>query len=490
MTRAAERLAPIALAVLGTLGLAAASVFRHGRFGSNAFDLGLYDQTVWGYSGFRLAMENTVLETPNLLGNHFQPILIALAPLYWLWDDARMLLIAQAALLALASLPIFLWARRQLGLAAALCFQVAYLVFWGLLAGNIYDFHELAVAAPIVSVALYAVLTGNLKLLWPMVVLGLLTKENLALTFAAIGVYLMLAQRRWKPGLVLFAVTTGWLVIALKLVLPAITGRAYAHWFYPELGSGPGSALVHLVRHPVASVELFFSPREKSVALFNLFAPWLFLPLLSPLVIVMLPTLAERFFSNRPEYWSQGFHYSLVLAPILAFAAVDTVARIRPLLSGRAAALAAPAAGAAVLLAGLYFSFGRLKPLDELGRYTSAEHAAEIRSCLELVPGDASVEATSALVPHLSHRERIFLLDGGPRQGADYLAIDVYTFTFPLTTRGVGALVEDAFARGYGVRCSRAGMALLERGVPGRRLSPELARLLAIAPSTMAAQTP
>src|SRR5437879_12408371 len=109
-------LASLGMTTLAAAGMATAAIFRHDRYGSNAFDLGIYDQSVWGYSRFHLLLDNTVLRTPNLVGNHFQPILFALAPLEWLWSNARMLLVAQAVLLALGGIPIFLWARFPLDL--------------------------------------------------------------------------------------------------------------------------------------------------------------------------------------------------------------------------------------------------------------------------------------------------------------------------------------------------------------------------------------
>jgi uncharacterized membrane protein len=471
---------PFALATAAACGYALASVFRHDRFGSNAKDLGVYDQTIWGYSHLKMVV-NTVTLSPNLLGDHFNPILMGLAPLFWIWDDVRMLLIAQALLLALASLPIFLWARRELGTAAAFLFQGAYLVFWGVLGGDLFDFHEVAIAAPTISFALYAVLTRRNLLLWAMAIVAFLTKEDLALTIAALGVYVMVTQRRYRLGGALVGVSIPWFLLVLKAIIPAISDRSYAHWTYTALGSGPGDAARHLVRHPVDSVRLFVEPATKRTALVNLFAPWLFLPLLSPLVIVMIPSLAERFLSDRPEFWAQGFHYSLTISPILAFAAIDSTARIGRWVGTDRLRLLAPGAGALVLLAGLYFSFGRLKPLDELRRYTSAQHAAEISACLRRIPPDAQVSATSALVPHVSHRPTLFLLDGTRPRPTRYLAIDTYTWIFPLDVRGVRTLIDDAFGRGYGVMCTKAGTVVLERGAPSRRLSPELRRQLASA---------
>jgi uncharacterized membrane protein len=446
---------PVGLALAGAIGLAVAAVFRHDRFGSNAYDLGLYDQSVWGFSRLDLLLDNTVLRVPTLLGNHFSPILTTLAPLYWLWDDARMLLVAQALLIASAGIPIFLWARERLGTAAAVGFEVAYLGYWAVISGALYDFHELAFAAPILSLALYATLTGRDRLLWAMVVLGLLTKENLALTLAALGLYVALVQRRWRLGGALVAVCAAAFGLIYKLALPAITGAGYAHWFYPELGSGPGSAARHVVLHPLDTLRLFFTPAQKLSSLFNLFAPWLFLPLLSPLLLVAVPTLAERFLSEKESHWAQGFHYSLVLAPVLAFAAIDAASRLR-MVSPVALAAALVAAGAA-------FTLYRVRPLDELRRYTSAAHAADIRACLATIPAGASVAATSALVPHLSHRERIWVLDERTTPQTDVLALDTYTWTFPLTAADLEALERRSLAAGYEVACRRPGTVVLRR---------------------------
>jgi uncharacterized membrane protein len=475
--RYGEYALPLGLAGAAAIGFAAASVFRHDHFGSNAYDLGLFDQTVWGYNRLEM-LPNTVVRLPNLLGDHFHPILIALAPLYWVWSDPRMLLVFQAAALAASSLPIFWWARERLGLSAAVLFQVAYLAFWAVLGGNIFDFHEVALAAPIVSFALYGVLTRRDRLVWATAALALLTREDLALTFAAIGVYVAVVQRRRWMGAALAVVCVAWFAVTFKLVIPAFADRSYSHWWYGGLGSGPGSALVQLVAHPLESIELFFTPRDKRIALFNLFAPWLVLPLLSPLAIVMLPALGARFFSENPSHWApQSFHYSLVLAPVLAFATVDTVARLERLRGTRGLSLPL-LLGAAVLAAGLYFSFVRLRPLDELERYTTSGQIAAIRSCLDTIPPDASVAATSALVPHLSHRPKIYVLDDRPVPETAFVAIDVSTWMHPLTLHDVGELIAGKRRDGFGVVCSRRTAAVLARDARDGPLSPELSRLL------------
>jgi uncharacterized membrane protein len=361
---------------------------------------------------------------------------------------------------------VFLWARERLGLVAGAAFQAAYLAFWAVLGGSIFDFHELAVAAPIVSFALYGLLTERTALLLGMTALGLLTREDLALTFAGIGVYVLVVQRRYRLGASLLAVSIAWFVVAFKWLIPALagSGRSYAHWTYSGLGSGPGSAAAHLVLHPLDSAKEFFTPREKVTALLNLFVPWLGLPLLSPLLIVMLPTLGARFFSDKPSHWApQGFHYSLVLAPMLAFAAVDTAARLARLTEGRRRQVVELGLAAGVLWVGLYFSFLRLKPLDELRRYTTETQIAAIRTCLDTIPEDASVAATSALVPHLSHRREIYVLDRRPLPDTDFYALDASTWTFPLTGGDLQLIAAERARAGYEVVCTAGSTTILSR---------------------------
>jgi hypothetical protein len=79
---ASSALVAVGVAAIAAAGFAAASVYRHDHFGSNAYGLGIYEQMIWGYSRLEPTMDLTVgaAGAPNLLGSHFQLILAALAP--------------------------------------------------------------------------------------------------------------------------------------------------------------------------------------------------------------------------------------------------------------------------------------------------------------------------------------------------------------------------------------------------------------------------
>ncbi|MFI4972367.1 MAG: DUF2079 domain-containing protein, partial [Hyphomicrobiales bacterium] len=297
--------------VIAAAGYSWVSLYRHDHFGSNAFDLAIQDQTVWGYSRLQI-IPNTVLGIPNLLGDHFHPILMVLAPLYWIWDSAVVLLVAQGVLLAVAGWPIYLWAEERLGGIPALAFLGCYLVFWGLLAGVVYDFHHVVFAVPAISTALYATLTRRNRLLWAAVAVAMLTREDVSLTLIMLGLYIAIVQRRFILAGVLMGLNAAWFALLIGVVMPALAGGPYRHWTYDALGTGPVSSLEHVLLHPLSSLQLLFTPVHKTLVWIGSFLSWGFLPLLSPIAIITLPSFLERFWSSSPNLWSFQYQYSML----------------------------------------------------------------------------------------------------------------------------------------------------------------------------------
>src|SRR5260370_41477368 len=68
------------LTLLAFAAYASISVYRPQHYASNAFDLAVQDQTVWGYSRGEV-IYNTGLGIPNLLRDHFHPLPATLGPL-------------------------------------------------------------------------------------------------------------------------------------------------------------------------------------------------------------------------------------------------------------------------------------------------------------------------------------------------------------------------------------------------------------------------
>ena len=209
------------------------------------------------------------------------------------------------------------------------------------------------------------------------------------------------------------------------------------------------------------------------------FAAFALLPLVSPLLLVALPSFLERFWSSPPNFWSFHFQYSMLPAPILAFGAMDTCARLKRMLGPRLAGVGATALPLAALATGALLTFVVVRPFAEVTTYLSSERSTQIQSCLDTIPADAIVTASNALVPHLSHRSAIYVIT--MKTDADYIAIDPSTYRafFPGEEDQLRNIVRGSLAAGYGVVCAKGTTLVLARVESPRQLTPELKLWLA-----------
>jgi uncharacterized membrane protein len=295
-----------------------------------------------------------------------------------------------------------------------------------------------------------------------MFMVGCLTKEDIALTFAAMGIYALLAQgRRWF-GLAVLGAAAAWFAITIELIMPAISGHAYLYTGnYGLLGGTPARDLVTLLKRPYLSVSLLFDRAAKIRTLAELFGAWLFLPLISPLLLIALPSIAERFWSSNPSHWSTSYQYSLPLAPILAYAAIDSTSRLQHLLPvGRQQKLA-PAIAPAMLIVGLVLVVWIVRPLAALTGYMSSARAAAIDTCLDTIPANAAVAASQNLIPHLSHRLHIYRINHA--HNSQYLAIASQPANTIPGALPISAGSLQTRHRHYTVICQRGGIRVLKR---------------------------
>src|SRR5689334_5044375 len=100
------------LAALFAVAYFLVSLFKHWHFDSSAYDLGIFDQAVWHLSRFERP-ESSIAGHRNIFGDHFHPIIVLLAPLYWLASTPVTLLAAQAVLLAASIVPVFTFLRSR-----------------------------------------------------------------------------------------------------------------------------------------------------------------------------------------------------------------------------------------------------------------------------------------------------------------------------------------------------------------------------------------
>jgi uncharacterized membrane protein len=399
------------------------SILRHRHFESSAYDLGIFDQAVWQYSRFHAPLDSvrSNLLTENLLGDHFHPILALLAPLFWIWNSVEALLAAQGLLFALAIVPIFLFAEKRLGKWAAYLFAVSYSIFWGIQKAVEFDFHEIALAVPLIAFAVYFIDEKRWRAYFVCIFLLLMTKENMGVLVAFFGLYLI-ALKQYKRGLISAGAGAIWFFVATKILIPLLIeplstlvdrpNNYYRYWSYNQIGSGPLGALKTIITNPLMVIRTLFSPGTKLQTYWYTFYPFLFLSFVSPLFILAIPLFAERFLSEVESRWVMDYHYTAASVPILVMAAADGLSRLTRFLKKERARYLVLAASCLVLALNLY-----LLPRFPLRRLASSEFLhLQIsdrtgRKAVSQIPLEASVLAQGPITPHLSHRRAIFVLN-------------------------------------------------------------------------------
>ena len=388
--------APLPWSMAGVLFAvyAAVSVRAQQRMLTSGFDLGIFEQTVRSWAHGQLPLVE--LKGPGFpeLGDHFSPILATLAPFYRIWPSPYLLLLAQAALLALAVVPLAGWALRALGPPAAWTVGLGCGLSWGIASAVGFDFHEVAFAVPLVACSLSALGRGRLRAaaLWALPLL--LVKEDLGLTVAVIGLLIALrGRRRW--GLATACAGIAGTLLEVLVVIPAFNPAG--HYSYADQVGEASGGLAQVVHR--GAVGLVSAPEPKAITLVLLFAPTAFLALRSVLVWAAAPTLLWRFASDNPLYWTTGFQYSAVLMPIVFAAFVDSLVR-RPVDHRTRRHLLTATAAVTVLLLPQFPLFQLALPRT----WHTAPRVAAARAIMRLIPDGATVAATNQIVPQLTNR--------------------------------------------------------------------------------------
>ena len=393
------------------------STLQWRRFESPSWDLGIFAQVVERYARLEAPIVHIKGGDYNLLGDHFHPLLAALAPFYALAPTPYTLLVLQAALLAGSAFFVTKAAHETLGSEGGWLIGLAYAFSWGVLGAVVAQFHEVALAAPLLAISLWLILRDRwtAAALWA----GLLVfvKEDLGLTVVVLGFVIALRSRRWWPGAALAVWGALWFGLALLVILPALNPRG-AYDYSDQLDVGAALA------DPAGMLASILTSEARMGTLLLLGACTAFTALRSSLVLTTVPTLAWRFLSSNEGHWGTGWHYSLVLMPIVFIAAVDGIARLRDSPSRFGQAYGRH--GAAVVLAFTVATVNQF-PLWTLTRPATWQVGARQEAAsavLDAVPRGVSVASDSSLISYLVPGRDVYFVGLPANPVVDYLVVD------------------------------------------------------------------
>ncbi|AFL94388.1 hypothetical protein CL1_0173 [Thermococcus cleftensis] len=305
---------------------------RHYTFRTNAFDMGIFMQSLWStvHGDFMYnTVEWFVFCAPNHFRIHLSPVLAVLAPLYGLLPHAETLLVIQTVVISLSAYLLYLLAGRIIGESKiALALVVMYLGNSLVQGINSYDFHAVPFAMPFIFLAALMIEQKRYGLAL-LSALGILSaREDAGIAVISLGLFYLLKNREIfspstyvsiiralksgtldeleRTSLVFIAVGTAWILLGWVVV-----DSSHLASFYGGLLDGcniPMKAVYFLVASATLGMLTFLKPKYS-------------------LLLTALPW-AEILLSCEKNLYRVGFQYPYMLVPLSMIAIMYALAEM------------------------------------------------------------------------------------------------------------------------------------------------------------------
>ncbi|MEO1427724.1 MAG: DUF2079 domain-containing protein [Cyanobacteria bacterium J06633_8] len=389
-------------AVAATL-LFLCSSLRHSLFQSGAFDLGIYDQVVYLMSQGKPPVPSTL--GFHHMGNHAAWAVYPLALLYKIYPSAYWLLGVQAVSLALGAIPTY-YLSKQAGLKEnqALTMSAVYLLYPLIFNVNLFEFHPEVMAIP---VFLGVVLAARLnKIFWfctgTIFILG--CKAVLSLTVAAMGLWLLIFEKRRLCGVFALIAGCGWFLIATQVIIPNFSNsEAAAVVRYSYLGDSVLDIIANLFLKPELILGKIFSLKTlEYLALVIAPVIWGLRPKYLAPFIGIIPTLVINILSEKTTQRDLIHQYSLPILPFLILAVISSLAAKKSWLRNPKNILIWALVGFLALGKYAFFWSRYLRSIDTW---------QATRQAIVKIETKEAVLTTHSIVPHLTHRSNIQFVD-------------------------------------------------------------------------------
>jgi len=432
------------------------SFLNHLCFRTYGLDLGLYTNAMYDYAHGSMANMDMIWDTKELaLADHFDLYLILFSPLVYVFGSWTLLII-QITAIFIGAKGVHTYFKDQARIALFASFF--FLSYFGIFSALSYDYHSNVIAAMAVPWLFYFVREKRFIASLLVLVFIWIGKENMAfwMVFVTLGLALIYRKDR-KSALILLGFSFAsfcYFLLVLKVIMPLLSVEGdYLHFAYESLGESMSEAFIHLLTHPIDSLEIFFSnhlpnPRFDGVKLEShilLLISGVAILIRKPAYLLMLaPIYFQKFFHDQPMTWSPGAQYSIEFAPILAIGVFETVRSIKNEKFQKYALI-----GTAVLSLACTLRITD-QPFDHVEesnvqfykkRHFSRDYNTDaVWKAIDLIPGDKAVCAQNPYLPHLALRSDIFMFPY--IKSAEYILISSKEYPYPLQTEELFIEIE------------------------------------------------
>lgn len=490
-----------------------------------SFDQGIFNQVFWNNlhgrwfeSSLSSSLSTNIVHDNQIpevfyrrLGQHFTPALLLWWPIYFIFPTPVTLTVLQVTLVSLAGLVLYRLARDYVEPPIATLLTVSYYGANAILAPTLSNFHDICQLPLFIFSLLLAMERRWWKAFWVLAVLILLVREDAGISLFGVGVYMVLSRRYPRAGLATCILSFGYMVMLTNIIMPLFSediSRRFMMERFGQYAEGEEASTLEIIQgiltNPLLLVREMFSPFDRT--LFYLIGQWLplaFVPAVSPpaWAIAGFP-LFKLLIGKGQSVLSINIRYAMTVAPGLFYGAIlwwsthsykfkqDLIRLEFGKLTFRNFWIGCIGLSLIVTLTSnpnrtLSFLIpDSFSPRVYVSLPRQWQHARQIYPLLRQIPPDASVSATTYLVPHLSGRRQILRLpmldvrnDAKQAVRMDYAIADLwqlqtYQSAFDddrLKLQELMALIPQLVQTGeYGIVDFRDGVILLQRGAPSR----------------------
>lgn len=405
------------------------SIGRYERYNATGWDLGIYAQLSWNASQGRL-LQNTLAEYNNFLAIHSTYISILFAPLFWVWADPRVVLIAQSVCLAVGAWPIARIAGRKFSQWwIPPLFAGLWLLYPALGWINRWDFHPEILAVTFFAFAFEAADRQAWRQTDVWLILAILCKEEMGMNVAFFAIFMA-----WKLGrnrrvcITWFVIGMAWFFVHAFIIFPILrhaeNGLPIHAARYTYLLSGNLQTIWTYLTGPDLLVKLGF--------LVKLFFPVAFVALLYPESLLMtIPTFALSLLSAYKGQFSIHMHYTIAIIPAILVSAIYGASRLSRERFWKLKQIPVQRI-VMVMLCTTVIGWLLDNPLysvpDDVPIYgwDAGAHVDALKEVEGIIPPDKCVVAENNIEPHYSIRPETYVMGvRGDMDGCTYMIVDL-----------------------------------------------------------------
>jgi uncharacterized membrane protein len=504
-----------------TLGL---TLHRHFVFYSS-YDQGIFNQVFWNgtHGNFFQSTLSSQLSTnvvhggevPRVdyhrLGQHFTPALLLWLPIYALFPHPATLTVLQAIFITAGGLVLYALGRIYLEPAIAFLIAISYYGANGILGPSLANFHDISQIPLFVFSLLWTMEKRRWWLFWLLAILTLAIREDSGITLFGVGVYLVASRRYPKIGLILCSFSFLYIVALTNLIMPLFSDDIAKRFMLERFGQyaeGESASTLEIIWGMVSNpwrllVELVTPVWGTIKYLLGQWLPLALIPIVAPAswAIATFPLL-KLLLGKGESVLAISLRYAMSVTPGLFYGTIlwwagqgfsnfnRSLADCQPrklypkfrrfwifciCLSIFFTITSNPSRTLSFLIPDSIQPWLYVSPLEQW------QHVPQIHSLLKKIPPDASVSATTYLIPHLSSRREVIRLpglnlqnDAGTIISVDYIIADLwqlkkYSVAFDLDREQLASvtnLIDDLLqTKLYGVIGFNQEVVLLQKGV-------------------------